>query len=204
MSRLPKFSAMQKFSAMPNFSAMAECPGARVSDFHALSFMAIPPDILAALDNRPFRFALQPVHHLIRMAHILSVSAFFGAIVVLDIRLMGFKPAVPLRALSSSILRWSVETFAVAMISGLLLFFYDPVHVGSHAYFTLKMVLIVVAMANAALFNLSGFSEALTTTGPMPARARIIGAISLIAWLGVMVCADLNAEAAPRLMLRSF
>jgi hypothetical protein len=175
-----------------------------VSDLHALSFMAIPPDVLAALDNRSLRFALQPVHHLIRMAHIISVSAFFGAIVLLDIRLMGFKPAVPLRALSSSILRWSLETFAVAMLTGLLLFFYDPVHVGSHAYFTLKLLLIVLGMANAALFNLWGFSEALTTTGAMPMRARIIGAVSLAAWLGAMICADLNTEAAPRLMLRSF
>ncbi len=166
--------------------------------------MAIPPDILAALDNRPLRFALQPVHHLIRMAHILSVSAFFGAIVILDIRLMGFKPAVPLKALSSSILRWSVETFLVAMATGLLLFLYDPVHVGSHAYFTLKLLLIVIGMANAAFFNLWGFSQALTTAGPMPMRARIVGAISLVAWLGAMMCADLNTEAAPRLMLRSF
>jgi len=175
-----------------------------MSDFHALSFLAIPPDILAALDNRPLRFALQPVHHLIRMGHILSVSAFFGAILVLDLRLMGFKPAVPLRALSSAILVWSVETFLVAIATGLLLFFYDPIHVGSHAYFTLKMILIVVAMANAALFNLWGFSEALNASGPMPVRARVLGAVSLIAWLGVMVCADLNAEAAPRLLLRSF
>jgi hypothetical protein len=175
-----------------------------VSDFHALPFLAIPPDILAALDNRPLRFALQPVHHLIRMAHILSVSAFFGAILLLDIRLMGFKPAVPLRALSSSILRWSVETFVVAMASGLLLFFYDPVHVGSHAYFTLKMILIVLGMANAAIFNRWGFHEALATAGPMPTRARIMGAISLAAWLGAMICANLNAEAAPRVLLRSF
>ncbi len=173
-----------------------------MSSLHALSFLSIPPEILVALDNRGFRFALQPFHHLVRLTHILSVSGFFGAICLLDLRLTGLRTLSPLKAVSQTVLPWVYATFAIALASGLMLFFYDPVHVGSHAYFTPKMILIVLGMANAALFNSRGFAHALAATGPMPLRARVFGAVSLTAWLGVMVCAALNDEAAPKVLLR--
>ena len=171
-------------------------------DPHALSFLYIPSDILIALDNRDYRFALQPVHHLVRMAHIVSVSAFFGAIVLLDLRLTGIRSALQLKALSELVLPWVYWTFAVGMVSGAMLFFYDPVHVASHAYFSLKLILIVVGMANAALFNRRGFLLAMNAPGAMPRHARIIGAVSLALWAAVMICATLNVEAAPKVLLR--
>lgn len=100
------------------------------------------------------------------------------------------------------VLPWVYATFAVAILSGLMLFFYDPVHVASHAYFSLKMILIALGMANSALFNRYGFRAALTATGPMPLQARIAGILSLAIWLGVMICASLNVEAAPKVLLR--
>jgi hypothetical protein len=171
-------------------------------DPHALSFLYIPSDILIALDNRDYRFALQPVHHLVRLVHILSVAAFFGAIVLLDLRLTGVRSALQLKALSELVLPWVYWTFAVGMVSGLMLFFYDPVHVASHAYFSLKLILIVAGMFNAALFNRRGFALAMNAPGAMPRQARIIGAVSLALWAGVMICATLNVEAAPKVLLR--
>jgi hypothetical protein len=38
-------------------------------------------------------------------------------------------------------LPWLYTTLGIAIITGFALFFYDPVHVGSHAYFTLKLIL---------------------------------------------------------------
>lgn len=52
--------------------------------------LRVPAETLAALDNRALHFAMQPYHHLVRMAHVLSMSAFFGAIGLLDARLMGW------------------------------------------------------------------------------------------------------------------
>ena len=40
--------------------------------------LRIPSQTLAALDWRPFHFALQPYHYVVRMAHIIAMSAFFG------------------------------------------------------------------------------------------------------------------------------
>ena len=173
-----------------------------MADPHALSFLYIPTDILIALDNRDYRFAVQPYHHLVRMAHILSISAFFGAIILLDLRLVGRKSVLPLKALSELVMPFIYWTFGIGVATGTLLFFYDPVHVASHAYFSLKLILIVLGMANAALFNRKGFGVALTTPGAMPRHARIIGTVSLLIWAGVMICATLNVEAAPKVLLR--
>jgi hypothetical protein len=171
-------------------------------DPHALSFLSIPTDILVALDNRDYRFALQPFHHLVRMIHILSISAFFGAIILLDLRLVGLKSMVQLRALSELVMPLVYWTFGIGIATGALLFFYDPVHVASHAYFSLKLILIVLGMFNAAVFNRRGFGVALAAPGAMPRHARIIGTVSLLIWVGVMICATLNVEAAPKVLLR--
>jgi hypothetical protein len=162
---------------------------------------------LVALDNRPYRFAMQPYHHLVRLTHILSISAFFGAICLVDLRLIDlrsgrFKPMPPLRALADMAMPWIYGAFGVAMLTGVLLFFYDPVHVASHAYFSLKMILIALGVVNAMIFNRKGFIMALNSAGPMPRHARIIGGLSLILWLGVMICACLNVEAEPKVLLR--
>jgi hypothetical protein len=138
----------------------------------------------------------------VRLVHILSISAFFGAILVLDLRLLGFRPALQLRALSGLVMPWLYWTFGVGLVSGLMLFFYDPVHVASHAYFSLKMILIVVGVINALWFGRHGFVLALNAAGAMPRHARIIGGVSLILWVGVMICASLNVEAAPKVLLR--
>ena len=169
---------------------------------HALDFLYVPSDVLVALDYRPYKFALQPVHHLVRLTHMVVVSAFFGGIGLLDLRLMGVRAALPLRAFAEHALPWLYGTFAVAMITGVMLFFYDPVHVGSHAYFTLKLIMIVLGMINAGVFNRVGFLKAMAAAGPMPNAAKIAGALSLSFWLGAMVCASLNVEAAPKVLLR--
>ena len=173
-----------------------------MSDPHTLSFLYIPTDILVALDNRDYRFALQPFHHLVRMAHILSISAFFGAIMLLDLRLAGVRPGLQLKALSELVMPLVYWTFGIGVATGALLFFYDPVHVASHAYFSLKLILIVLGMFNALMFNRKGFGVALAAPGAMPRHARIIGTVSLLVWAGVMICATLNVEAAPKVLLR--
>lgn len=171
-------------------------------DPHALSLLYIPSDVLIALDNRAYRFALQPYHHLVRLTHILSISAFFGAILLLDLRLIGVRATLALRSLSEFVMPWIYWTFGIGIVTGVMLFFYDPVHVASHAYFSLKLILIALGLVNATLFNRRGFILAMNATGAMPRHARIIGAVSLAIWVGVMICACLNVEAAPKVLLR--
>jgi hypothetical protein len=175
-----------------------------MADPNALDLIRIPSDVLVALDWRPFHFALQPYHYLVRLTHVMSMAGFFGGIAALDLRLMGWRTTLPLRPFADLVLPWLYITFGVALVSGIALFFYDPVHVGSHAYFSLKLLLIVLGLFNAALFRRSAYFSAFEApTAAIPsAHVRLVGAVSLALWTGVVVCACLNVEAAPKVLLR--
>ena len=167
----------------------------------ALAGFRIPSDVLVALDNRPLHFALQPYHFLIRSLHVLSMAAFFGGIGLLDLRLMGVRATVPLRSFTEHTLPWLYATFGVAAATGVTLFLYDPVHAGSHAYFTLKLLFVVLGLLNAALFHRSGLAAALIADATLPRSAKIAGALSLACWLMVMITATLNVEGPPKVLL---
>lgn len=169
---------------------------------HPLAFLRLPSALLVALSSRDLHFALQPYHHLIRLTHILSVAAFFGTILLLDARLIARRGGAALRLLAAEAAPWLYASFAVALVSGTLLFLYDPVQVGSHAYFTPKLILLALGLANAAAFHRIGFRTALASESRLPATAVLAGALSLLLWTGVMTCACLNTEAAPKLLLR--
>jgi hypothetical protein len=173
-----------------------------MADPNALDFLRIPNETLIALDWRPFHFALQPYHYLVRAAHLLSMAAFFGGIGLLDLRLMGWRDTIRLRPFADHVLSWLYVSFVIAIATGTALFFYDPVHVGSHAYFTLKLILTILGLANAGIFHRTGYLAALSSEKPMPVQARWAGAISLILWTGVVVCACLNVEGPPKVLLR--
>jgi hypothetical protein len=173
-----------------------------MADPSVLDVFRIPTEALIALDNRPFHFALQPYHYLIRLSHVLSAAAFFGGIGLLDLRLLGWRGTVVLRPFAEHVLPWLYATFGLAFVSGVALFLYDPVHVGSHAYFTLKLMLIAAGLANAGLFHRSGYIAALAAETRMPMRAKLAGGASLLLWFGAMTCASLNVEAAPKVLLR--
>jgi hypothetical protein len=175
-----------------------------MADPNAFDLIRIPSDVLVALDWRPYHFALQPYHYLVRMSHVVSMAAFFGGIAALDLRLMGWRASMPLKHLADLALPWLYVTFAIALATGIALFFYDPVHVGSHAYFSLKLVLTGFGLVNAALFRRGATLAALASETPAKpsAHVRFAGAVSLLLWTGVVVCACLNVEAAPKVLLR--
>jgi hypothetical protein len=167
----------------------------------ALAGFRIPSDLLVAMDNRELYYALQPYHYVIRAVHVLAMGAFFGGIVVLDLRLMGLRAAAPLRGFVDHIVPWLYGTFAVTVLTGIVLFLYDPVQVGSHAYFTLKLLFILLGGANALIFHRWGLGDSLKSEIKMPRSARIGGAISLGLWVLVLLAASLNVEGPPKVLL---
>jgi hypothetical protein len=164
--------------------------------------LRIPVQALAALDWRPYHFALQPFHYVVRTIHIVAMSAFFGGIGLLNFRLMGWRGTVPLRSFAEHVLPWLWVTFAVAAVTGVSLFLYDPVRVGTHAYWAPKLIAVALGLANAAMFHRTGYVAALAAEGVMPASARAAGLLSLACWTAAVVFASLDTEAAPKLLLR--
>jgi hypothetical protein len=172
-----------------------------MADPNVFDALRIPSDVLIALDNRTFHFALQPWHYVVRLTHVLSMGLFFGGIALFDFRLLGIKTKGQLNLFTEEIRPWLYATFAVTFVTGVMLFLYDPVHVGSHAYFAPKLILMFLGLANAVVFHRTPYAPMLDVQQRLPI-AKFAGAISLILWFGVVVFASLNVEAAPKVLLR--
>jgi hypothetical protein len=162
----------------------------------------IPTDVLIALDNRAYHFAAQPYHYLLRMAHIISAAAFFGGIVLFDLRLAGVSTYAKLKPFARDTLWWLYITFGLTSLTGVLLFLYDPVHAGSRAYFAPKLVMIVLGLINTLIYRLFAFRFALKEPQPTPRSAKIAGALSAFFWVAVMAFSSMNAEGVPKVLLR--
>jgi uncharacterized membrane protein len=161
----------------------------------------IPAETLISLDWRPYHFALQPYHYLVRTLHILSMAVFLGGIGLFDLRLLGWPRTLPLRQFASMARPWLYLTFAVTAVTGLALFFYDPLHAGSRAYLTPKLIAILLGLANAALFNQT-IRMAISTGRQASPLTRLAGGLSLLFWTTSAVFACLNTEAMPKVLLR--
>jgi hypothetical protein len=164
--------------------------------------LRIPSEVLIALDNRAYHFAMQPYHYLLRMTHVVSAAAFFGGIVLFDLRLAGLRSRSALKSFAADTLPWLYVTFALSMLSGVLLFLYDPVHAGSRAYFMPKMIMILLGLANTLLYRRFAFGRALKEPPAVPASTKWAAALSAFFWLGVMVFSSMNAEGIPKFLLR--
>ena len=164
--------------------------------------LRIPSELLIALDNRTYHFALQPYHYIVRLLHVLSMGLFFGAIVVLDFQMIGKNRNMALRDFARRVLPTVYVSFAIAFITGVMLFLYDPLHVGAHAYFMPKILLTCFGILNAAFYNVSNLRSGRSLQHTSPQTVRIAGALSLLLWSSVIVFACMNVEGVPKVYLQ--
>ncbi len=170
---------------------------------NALDSFRIPAQYLIALDNRALHFALQPWQFLIRAFHVLSVCVFFGAILVLDLRLLGLGRDIPLKPLARLALPVVYVSLGITMLTGFVLFFYEPLAVGSHDWLTPKLLFIALGFCNAAWFNLSYLPAQLILPHGLTRAGQIAAVTSILLWGLAILCGCLNAEPPPRLYLNS-
>jgi hypothetical protein len=132
--------------------------------------------MLSGLASHPWAYpALEAVH-------IMGIGLLLGNLVLLEVRVLGAAPALPLRPLARLSLGIAVAGFSVAAASGLLMFATQPQELLANRAFTLKMLLLFAAGCNAAAFHARGSLERMDTL----ARVQLAG--SLLIWLAVIGC----------------
>src|SRR5688572_28671386 len=115
------------------------------------------------------------------------MSLLAGTIVMFDLRLLGFARAVPVSALHRLIL-FGIGGFLLNMTTGICFICATPDQYLFNAAFRWKVVFIVIAGLNVLFFYTRVFRrlEAVSENVPPPLAARVVGGISLGAWIGVM------------------
>lgn len=122
--------------------------------------------------------------------HLVAIACLVGAIVVADLRVLGFSPLLPAGALLRHAVPVALAAFACAAASGALLFVAHADDLIGNRVFALKIGLIGAAGANAAAFHAGDWGRvaAWEVGRPAPRPARAIAALSLLLWVAVIAC----------------
>jgi hypothetical protein len=121
----------------------------------------------------------------IECIHVLAIVLVVGTILIVDLRLLGIASRDrPVDVLLREVLPYTWTAFAVAAVSGSLLFSSNATKYAHNTFFQLKMMLLVIAAANMGIFHLIGAHK----RGQAPLSGRAAGAISLLVWVGVIAC----------------
>ena len=122
--------------------------------------------------------------------HLLSLMLFAGCIFVVDLRLLGvlFR-RTPVTVIDKKVLPLAIWGMVFMTITGLWLFFAKPLVYYHNIWFRMKVVLILLALANIAWFHFRvQKSQGAWDTGRTPTGAKISAVLSLASWLLVITC----------------
>ena len=116
-------------------------------------------------------------------AHVIGAILLVGAIGLLDLRLLGYARGAPLPVMARALTPLAIGGFAIMVASGAVLFASDAVALAGSWIFGAKLVLILLAGANALAFRLAFARH----DDPVPMAAKLLATLSLVLWLTVVV-----------------
>jgi hypothetical protein len=133
---------------------------------------------------------------IIESVHVLGIGLMAGTIITVDLRVMGlvFRQQ-PVRRIAETLLPYTWWGFALMVVSGLPLFAAESIKVIYNPAFRVKLVLLALAGANAALFH-GTIYRTVDTWGSgahPPFPARVLAAMSAALWFAVIVSGRLIA-----------
>lgn len=122
----------------------------------------------------------------INLTHILGVSSLFGAVLVLDLRLLGFWRSVSLAAISRPTVPIAATGFAVAAASGICMLATNGTDYAGNPFIYIKFPAIGLGLINVAVLNFSSAWRARKERELSPkelSHLKLVGGFSLICWL---------------------
>lgn len=125
----------------------------------------------------------------IESVHVLAIVIVVGSISIVDLRLLGMASLDrAVKRLMRDVLPLTWSAFAVAAITGSLLFSSDALNYGHNFFFRGKLILLCLAGLNMALFHLIGIRDIARwgAADQTPPAAKIAGGASLFLWICVV------------------
>ena len=108
----------------------------------------------------------------------MAIGTLLGAIVALDLRLLGAARLVPVLPLARYLPKVAGSGLALAMLTGLLLFAVQPFDYVENRAFLLKITLVAVGTLHALLVHASSAWKHLASDGRMvDARPQRVGSV---------------------------
>ncbi|MGE8686051.1 MAG: DUF6644 family protein [Achromobacter sp.] len=124
---------------------------------------------------------------LVNAAHIASIGLLIGAIVPLDLRLLGLLRPGPLTLLAPVLARTASAGLGLAVLTGAMLFSVQPLEYLENRAFLVKMGLLAAGALNAWLVRRGRAWARVLDQGRAGAAMRAQAGASLLLWLGCLV-----------------
>jgi hypothetical protein len=127
---------------------------------------------------------------LIESTHVFALAMVFGTIVVIDLRLLGITSRQrPFQRMASEILKWTWGAFALAALTGTLMFITNARVYYDNFYFRAKMLLLVLAGLNTLVFEMTAgrTKERWGSAHSVPPAGKAAAALSLATWISIIV-----------------
>lgn len=124
--------------------------------------------------------------------HFIGLTLLIGTIGAFDLRLLGVGKGIPLAAMHR-LIPWGVFGYSINVVTGLSFYTSAPDQYTYNPAFQLKLMFMLIAGLNIVFFYTTSFRR-ITMLGPgeqAPLPARIVGGVSLVAWMGVITCGRL-------------
>ena len=147
-----------------------------------LGWLAATPVAVMILEN-------EVLFPWIESVHVLAIVLVVGTISIVDMRLLGWTSLDRAATrLMGDVLPWTWGCFVVAAITGGLLFCSNAVKYAHNFFFQGKMLLLVAAGLNMALFHAIGIRDVVLWDSKRitPPTAKAAGAVSLTLWIAVI------------------
>jgi hypothetical protein len=125
--------------------------------------------------------------------HTVGLGVLVGANAIIDFRLLGFAPRLPLPSLSP-LYRFMWAGFVINAVTGVMLFVSNATTKARQPVFYIKLALIALALLiTAAIRSAVERGPALSAADPAPARTTRLAALSLLVWTGAIAAGRLMA-----------
>jgi hypothetical protein len=155
-------------------------------------------ELVTKLADTPWSIGLHEslyMYAITESTHVMAIMLFVGTIAMVDLRLLGISYTnVPVSQMLSRMLPWTIAGFVLLVITGCMLFLAIPLRTYHSLWFRLKLVMILIAGINIAIFTFKvERNKAQWDLGPVPRNSKICAAVSLSAWACVIVFGRLIA-----------
>jgi len=123
-----------------------------------------------------------------KTVHFLGLSLLIGCAGLYDLRLLGMAKGLALGPLQR-LMPFAALGFLINLATGVVMFAGSPFQYLENVTFWLKMLFIALAGVNVLAFYLTGLARQVAALGPgqdVPVAAKLIAAVSLCLWIGVV------------------
>ena len=148
--------------------------------------------LLASLEASSLAVAIRTTivaFPLIESVHVIGLTLVVGTIMIIDLRLLGLAwTRRPFSLIADEVLRWTWVAFAIAAVTGALMFITNAAAYYQNWYFRAKMLLLVLAAVNMVFFELTDRRRVIAwdRERSAPTAGKIVAVASLAIWIGVI------------------